>query len=127
MSHNHMTDEQRAAFIVNRDTAVKNALSQIQRSGVAPEVFANAGHAAAQATATRQASLRAQGPTGIRKADLELIHQQGLAARVELEAILSEEARVAEQSRAEAQHLADPKAARITSRVADFILRRGRR
>lgn len=125
---NAMTPADRTAYIARRDAAVAAALAQIGTA--APVALADAGRHAQQAYDARQAALRSQGPSGVRKADLELAYAQGLAARAELDAIEAEEARAAEQERLAAEdaaRVAAARAARLSSKVVDFVLRRRRR
>ena len=123
-----MIPADRTAYLARRDAAVAAALSQV--GTVAPAALANAGRHAIAATKTRQVALRAAGPSGIRKAALEMVIQEELAVRLELDAPIAEEARVAEQARREEQEAARVAAARkakLSSRVADYIRGKVRR
>ena len=125
---NEMTSSDRAAYLAKRDAAVASALSQV--SAAAPSALADAGRHAALASETRPLTLRAHGPAGIRKAALEMVVQEGLTARAELDAILAEEARAAEMERAaaeEAARIAAARAARPLARAVDFVRRKVRR
>jgi hypothetical protein len=125
---NQMTPADRTAYLARRDAAIAAALDQV--STAAPDVIAEAGRRAQRDHDARQVALRAMGPSGVRKAELELVIQEGLAARAELDAIEAHEASEREEDRRiqeETASIAAVRAAKLSSRVAAYIRGKVRR
>jgi hypothetical protein len=117
-----MNDEQRAAYIENRDkkfaAAIERTKSAVPGMPMAPEV------AAALVSRARENALRAQGQPGTEKALLQAAYEAGLAAKTRLEQIIAVEAAETAAAEQEAARLADIKARKLTTKVANFFSRK---
>lgn len=117
-----MNDEQRAAYIENRNkkfaAAIEHTKSAVPGAPLDPEV------AAALVSRARENALRAQGQPGTQKALLQAAYEAGMAAKNRLEQILAVEAAETAAAEQDAARLAAIKAAKLTSKVANFFRRK---
>lgn len=114
-----MSAADRMAYIGRRDAAIAAALTQVHAA--APAAVADAGRHAQEAADLRHVTIRASGPQGIRKAALEMVIQEGLAARVELDALLTEETAAAERQRLADEETVRARPAGIQGRLATLL------